>query len=350
MSAATDLARRILDRFATAPVVVSLYLDLDPSRFATAPARASQITSLLDDARRQAAEREGQLEHGAAQALRHDLEGLDDFLDSEELPVSGARSIAVFAAGGEREVHPLAAAAGPSVAVGPDPVIEPLVSAPASPAWCATLVASDRAEIVRGSGGQVTAHEHSEDYVRGLGEGPTGHSEEQDAEGHLIKVAAGLRRDLERGRFDRLALGGPVEALSGLEAALSPELRAVLIEQRLAVDPSAASDSEIAAAVQALVADAVERDRARMLGELAERLQEARGADRPARAVAGAEAVELALTERRVATLLLGATFTGPEREAAIRSAAAQDAAVVAFDDTADELPPARPVAALLRF
>ena len=46
----TEDTLRVLSQVeADEPVVVSLFLDLDPAQFATAPARASQITSLLSE-------------------------------------------------------------------------------------------------------------------------------------------------------------------------------------------------------------------------------------------------------------------------------------------------------------
>ena len=46
----TEDTLRVLSQVeADEPVVVSLFLDLDPAQFAAAPARASQITSLLSE-------------------------------------------------------------------------------------------------------------------------------------------------------------------------------------------------------------------------------------------------------------------------------------------------------------
>jgi hypothetical protein len=348
----SGLARRLLDRTGK-HVVVSLYLDLDPREFATAPARATQIRSLLDEAHR-AAEADDSLEHDAKLALRDDLERIEAYLGSDELPVSRARAVAVFASGGDDlfETVALSVPAGPSVTLAREPMIEPLVAAPGAPAWCAVLAALDRAEILLGSGARVTAHERSEDYVRGHGAegGPTGHDEEQDIEDHLIGVAARLHRDWQRARFSVLALGGPVQAAAHLEGLLHADLRPALLPQRLEVDPSAAGDPEVAAAVAALVDAQRERAHRELLASLADALGAATDPDRRARAVAGADATDAALREQRVSTLLLGGDFTGPDREAAIRAAVRQDADVVAFDDEVPELPPARPVAALLRF
>src|SRR5579859_5245109 len=56
--------------------VVSVYLDLDPERFATPPARASQIRSLLDEGAREVDRLDG-LPHEDKVGLREDLKRID---------------------------------------------------------------------------------------------------------------------------------------------------------------------------------------------------------------------------------------------------------------------------------
>ena len=63
------LAELRLDR----PLVISLYLNLDPSQFATPPARKSGIRSLIDEAERRVRERNG-LSHEDRAALQGSLE------------------------------------------------------------------------------------------------------------------------------------------------------------------------------------------------------------------------------------------------------------------------------------
>src|SRR3954469_2886920 len=76
--------------------VLSVYMDLDPSEFGTPPARASQITSLVTDA-------------------RHRVDELDD-LDHEE---HKARRAGVGAVAGGPSQPGIADAATPGVAVFP---------------------------------------------------------------------------------------------------------------------------------------------------------------------------------------------------------------------------------------
>src|SRR3954447_3593870 len=69
--------------------VISLYLNLDPSEFASGQARSTAINSLLDEAARQARHEEP--------PVREDVERLRDFLKSFDF--QGAHGLAVFSSG-----------------------------------------------------------------------------------------------------------------------------------------------------------------------------------------------------------------------------------------------------------
>ena len=86
-----SLAELRLDR----PVVLSLYLNLDPSQFATPPARKTSVRSLIDEAERRLRERNG-LSHDDKSALQASLERASAFLEND-LPSDGAHGLAVFA-------------------------------------------------------------------------------------------------------------------------------------------------------------------------------------------------------------------------------------------------------------
>ena len=64
-----DQLRRLAELRQDRPVVLSLYLNLDPAEFATPPARATAVGSLLDEADRRLRERDG-LSHDDRAALR----------------------------------------------------------------------------------------------------------------------------------------------------------------------------------------------------------------------------------------------------------------------------------------
>src|SRR4051794_26732068 len=90
--------RRLADVHPEPGRVLSIYIDLDPSWFGTAPARASQITSVVDEAGKRVEAMEG-LEHDELIALREDLKRIRDLFDPQTMGAGGARGIAVFACG-----------------------------------------------------------------------------------------------------------------------------------------------------------------------------------------------------------------------------------------------------------
>src|SRR5213083_36899 len=71
--------------------VVSIYLNLDPTEFASGAARATAINSVLDEASRAARDEDP--------AVREDVERVRDVFKNFDF--QGAHGIAVFAAGGE---------------------------------------------------------------------------------------------------------------------------------------------------------------------------------------------------------------------------------------------------------
>ena len=80
MVIAADPVRRLIEHRTGHPVI-SLYLDLDPEQFATAPARAAQIRSLIDQAAREL-DALGGLSHDELVTLRADLQRVDGYLSS----------------------------------------------------------------------------------------------------------------------------------------------------------------------------------------------------------------------------------------------------------------------------
>ncbi|MEA2429065.1 MAG: hypothetical protein QOF37_2693, partial [Thermoleophilaceae bacterium] len=76
--------------------VLSIFLNLDPAEFATPPARASEISSVIDYANRRFRESEG-LSHEARKTLEGDVERAATFLRG--LSPKGAHGFALFACG-----------------------------------------------------------------------------------------------------------------------------------------------------------------------------------------------------------------------------------------------------------
>jgi peptide chain release factor subunit 1 len=372
-------ARRLVEHRSTHPVV-SLYLDLDPERFATAPARASQIRSLLDQAARDV-EQDDTLGHEDRIGLREDLDRVRRYLLSREPPFKGARSLAMFCSGrdGLFEVIRISRPLEGRVVIERTPFIEPLVLSVQARRWCVTLVNRRDGRIFTGPPDQLHERERIEESIHGQhdqggwSQANYQRSVDQDVESHLRHVAEVLHRAWYRSRFDRLAIGGPQELVPRFEAALHEDLRTRLVERRVEVDIGAATDDQIRGAVKALVDDE-ERKRER---SALDRLSA--GLATGGRAAAGLEATLDALNERRVEKLLLengidrrggrcpgcglltvethgacpadGSELEEVEhlREAAIEAALVQDAEVIVIRRYPD-LGPYRGMAALLRF
>jgi hypothetical protein len=361
--------------------VVSLFLDLDPSQFATAPARATQIRSLLDRGRREL-EADGSLDREDHLALREDLDEIESRLESPELPVDGSRALAIFCSRRDDlfETVPLTHSVEASVVIDRTPRVEPLV-VQRSEFWCVALVSRRELRVFTGPPDGLSELVHREDDVHGKhsqggwSQARYQRSYEHDADVHLRSAAdalSTLRRDQP---FDVLAIGGPEEPQTRLRSMLAKELSEVLIPEPVEVDLSVASDSSVRESVAVLAeARRVSHERTAV-----ERLREQLAAGR--KGAAGPDDTLLALHERRVETLLLIpgwdaeggqcptcgllATELGPcpadaseltprasLREASIEAAVEQDAEVLVLSELAEreELPRIPGIDALLRF
>src|SRR5215207_4063461 len=133
--------------------VLSVYLNLDPAEFATPPARASAISSLLNDAQRKVDDIDGNLSHDDRMALRADVDAIREVLEQPGIADEGARGVAVFACSPAglletvRSSHPL-----PSrVVVGDAPFVEPLVLGQGAERWCVLLANRRSARLFLGT-------------------------------------------------------------------------------------------------------------------------------------------------------------------------------------------------------
>jgi len=381
--AAGDPARRLLEHRTGHPII-SLYLDLDPERFATPPARAAQIRSLIDQAARELEGAADGLSHDDKVALRADLARIDEYLSSGGVggvPFKGAGALAVFCSGQDDlfEVVQLTRATPGRVVIGRSPFVEPLLTAMAQRRWLVALVSRRAGRVLGGPVDRLEEHADFSEYVHGQHE-QGGWSQaryersiEKDTEDHLRRVAEGLAERWRSERFDRVALGGPVEIVPRLEAHLAAEVKANLAPGRVEVDLSSANDGEIRRALAKLVLE----DEKQLERDALDRL--AAGVGSGGRGVGGPEGTLAALNERRVQTLLLEPGFDragarcqacgllmlepgercpadgGPVeavphlREAAIESALAQGGDVMVVRHHPD-LGPLQGIGALLRF
>lgn len=378
-----DALRSLSEVEADEPVVVSLFLDLDPAQFATPPARASQITSLLSDLDALLGDRE--LSHDAAEALKVDRERLETFLRDDDLDVGDAAALAIYSSDALDvfRVIKLPEPIDAAVHVDQRPILEPVMGLEDEGGWCVLLVTRDSARIFRGgpTGIREIREVHSDvknqHSAGGWSQARFERSVEQEVEWHLEAATEALFRHFKRRRFEHLVIGANNESL---RPALEGELHSYLTERIrgwIDIDEQLASEAEVFEAVREVMRAQVDQEER----ELLERFAAERGTD--GRAAEGVEPVLAALVERRVETLLVveGAAVpgtkcvtcgwigpAGPERcpvdetaldvvdnivEPAIQAAIQQSAAVQVLERSDDEeraAPIAEPLAAVLRF
>jgi peptide subunit release factor 1 (eRF1) len=286
------------------PVVLSLYLNLDPAEFATPPARATAVRSLLDEAERRV--RDLDLDHGERAELGTSL-GRARKLLGRDLPAEGAQAVAVFAAerAGLFEALKLPRPVSNRVAIGRSPLVGPLARLERRERWCVALVSRRDARIFRGSPDGLREIEQIHDLVFGQHD-RGGWSQarfqrgiEKEKDDHLRHTAEALMRHLERRPFQRLILGGPREVVADFESKLHGYL-AERLAGRIEVDVDSSTPEQVLTAARPRFEE-LERGRE---AEALERLGEA------GRAATGFEDTLRALNERRVEVLVLDEQFS----------------------------------------
>jgi peptide chain release factor subunit 1 len=356
--------------------VLSLYLDLDPSAYGTQPARASQITSLLDEADRHA--REKSLDHDVRVALRQDIGRVRDFLRGD-FSAKGAHALALFASRPADlfEVLRLPDAVRGAVVVDDTPWLDPLIGRE-PPRRCLALVnrrafrafadspARELHEVAALTADVPRRHDQG-----GWSQANYGRHLEADVRRHVERSLRLLFEHHQREPFDLLAIGCTAELWPEVEQQLHPYLRECLLGRFEVETENVTEDGLLAAA--APLFETAER---RHVDELLGRVQAGVASGR--RAADGLVPVLNALNERRVEALLYEPSFrhdgyvcpqsgwigldaalcpSGEENaeardnvlEDAIAVAILQSAAVHALRDR-PELGPLGGIAAVLRF
>jgi peptide subunit release factor 1 (eRF1) len=313
---ANDLDRDTLRRLAGAKAgngakAISFYLNLEPTEFATPPARASAIRSLLDEGEKKIKEVEA---GDPDRALRADFERAREFF-SGDIPADGVRGLAVFCAGAGDlfEVIRLPRPVQSEVVISDSPFIEPLVDL-ISGTWCILLCNRRTARLFRGSSDRIeeVATLTSEDVssqadAGGWSQANYARGQDEEAYRHVKRVADLLHRRFRRARFDHVLIGSPEELRSEIERTLHPD-----IAQRLAgwltIDVENTTGDAVLAAARPVIE---EHERTAERAAL-DRLKQGVGAG--GRGVAGLDDALTALNERRVETLLIEERFQMPGR------------------------------------
>lgn len=281
--------------------VLSLYLDLDPSVFGTAAARATAITSLMDEADRRARSEDG--EHDEKVALREDVQRAREFFASDFSP-KAAGAFAVFACGPADlfETLKLPRPVASTVVVNRSPWIEPLARFGGPERLCVVLVSRRNARILRGNRDALEEVAEVKDDVHGWHD-QGGWSQpryqrgiEKEVHDHLVHTSASLFDVWKRDPFDRLLVGATEELFPAFEERLHPYVRE-RVTARFDVEVEHARPAEVLEAVTPILED---EDRARER-EALDRLEDGLGTGR---AEAGIAPVLAAVHERRVDKLL----------------------------------------------
>jgi peptide chain release factor subunit 1 len=329
--------------------VLSVVLDLDPSDFAVATARASAIRSILDEARARIAEPEG-LTHDEQVWLRADLGRVEQVL-TEELDPQGAHAVAVFCStpADLLEVLRLPQPVPSTVVVDRAPHLEPLARQAPTDRWAVLVASRSITRIFTGTSDRLVETSTVDADVKGQHKKggwsqPRYERSIDDEAGAAIGAAA--ERLAEQGRrrpFDHVFVAANDEVWPILEGAMETQLRE-RVASRVATDLQHASAEEILAAARPAM-EAVERERE---AELLGRLQE--GLAKDSFGVIGTEAIDDMLEQRRVEALLVGERFDDSAfLQRAMEAAVQQDAAIV-FVRHHDTLDDVGGIAAVLRF
>lgn len=303
----SDLLRRLADLRPAGARVLSLFVNLDPSQFATPPARATEVRSLIDQAERQLREAEG-LSHEERQGLSKDIARANDFL--RDPPAEGAHGLAVFAchAAGLFEAIKLPRPIESRVVIDDSPLVEPLAELATRGSWAVLLVNRQKARMLRGSRERLEELPPIEDEVHGqheqggLSQARYQRSVDKEVHDHYKRTAEVVFRRFKRAPFQRLILGGQEETLAEMQERLHPYVRE-RVAGRVKIDVENTTPDEVRDLVAAVI-DEEDRKRER---EALDRLAE--GVSAGGRGAAGLEETLSVLNERRVETLLIAENF-----------------------------------------
>ena len=288
--------------------VLSLYIDLDPTEFAVAPARQTEVNSLLNEA----AELVERLDQESKKSLRQDLELVRRFLTGNDDWAEEARSVAVFAASAANlfQVVKLPESLPTAVFIEDAPYVAPIREMLWDGKWCVVLMDRRTAKIYVGSPAKLRELEETEDVVHGRhsaggwSQARYGRSVEEDVQDHLKNVADRLLALQKRMDFDHIVFGTQEELWPRIREVLHSYVEEDLVG-RIDVDTQHVSVEDLEREIEKLAAqEQKERERA-----LIEKLREGLGG--ASLAAAGPRDVLRALNEARVETLLVAQGFTG---------------------------------------
>src|SRR3954454_7952902 len=154
-----DTLRRLAELRPDEGKVVSIYLNLDPTEFASGAARSTAINSVLDQA--------GRAARDELPSVREDVERVREAFKGFDF--QGAHGVAVFACCGDDllEVIKLPRTVENAVVIDESPYVEPLVEVQSSARYGVVLVNRQTARIFRGSRDRLDEAVRIDDEVHG---------------------------------------------------------------------------------------------------------------------------------------------------------------------------------------
>lgn len=295
-----DTLRRLAELRPDDGKVVSIYLNLDPTEFASGQARATAINSVLDEAGRAAREEEP--------AVREDVERIREAFKGFDF--QGAHGVAVFAAAGEDllEIIKLPRTVENAVVIDESPYVEPLVEVQAGARYGVVLVNRQTARIFRASRDRLDEVARVDDEVHrrhdqgGWSQARYQRSVDKEAQDHLKNAADELLRRHRRRPFEALFVGAPEAVFNDFCERLHPYLKE-RVAGRIDVDVEHTNVDEVQQAAE----PAIESHERKLEKGALDRLEEARGTG--GRGAAGLDDTLTALNEQRVEVLLLQDNF-----------------------------------------
>jgi peptide chain release factor subunit 1 len=298
--------RRLADVKPERGRVLSVFLNLDPTEFATPAARSTAITSVITEATHRVEQANG-LEHEEREALKADVERVREALMASDIAQNGTRAVAVYACqpADLLEVVRLNRPVDFAVVLDRSPYIEPLVAQAGEEHWCVLLVNRRNARFFIGDGGGLEETDRVEDDVHsqhdqgGWSQARYQRGVEKEKDDHLVHVGEVAFQRYKEGRFERLLVSAPDELVNEVEAKLHPYLRERIFG-RLHLDVENSSIDDVRAAAGEAMEDWTRRRERDALDRLAE------GVGRGGRGAAGLSSVLQALNEQRVEILLVG--------------------------------------------
>jgi len=365
-----DTLRRLAEFRPGEGKVVSIYLNLDPTEFASGPARSTAMNSVLDEAARAARDEDP--------SVREDVERVREVFRGFDF--QGAHGVAVFACGSEDllDVIKLPRGVDNAVVVDEAPYIEPLIELHAAVRYGVVLVNRQTARIFRASRHRLAEVARVDDEVHrrhdqgGWSQARYQRSVDKEATDHLKKASDELLRRHKRRPFEALFVAAPEAVYKDFLERLHPYLSERVVG-RIEVDVEHTGVDDVQAVAEVAIAE-YER---KLETETLDRLLQGVGSG--GRGATGLEETLKALNEQRVEALLLQDNFDaagvccsqcgwlGPSgvtacpadgtetmsrddiTDLAVRRAIRQSAQVVRVRDDA-RLEPLGSIAALLRF